>query len=102
VTAARSTNGWATAGRQAKAIAMVAVIDAGASAKGLDPFVNAADIERVTHEWIDQVWEDIGASARMPSGKLYARKPISDETREAVRDVYRSRALHLADRRAAS
>lgn len=84
-------------GRQAKALAMVAVIDSDAIQKSkLDPFDQAGRILLASLDWPDRVWERIGERAG------YKRKAISALTREEVRNVYRGRAKAPLARRAAS
>lgn len=99
---AGNENPWARSGRQQKALAMAAVIDASAIKQGLSPFDQAARILLVSNEWSDKVWEDIGENALRPNGEHYERKPVSAETRDAVRSIYRGRATQPVSRARAS
>jgi len=85
-------NPWAIAGRQQKALAMAVVIDANAVNQGLSPFDQAGRILLASADWSDAIWEGIGERARKPNGERYERKPVSEETRAMVRDIYRGRA----------
>jgi len=84
--AAANANPHARAGRMRKAIAMVGFIDQKALAKDLSPYDQAGRILLATHEWDDETWKTIGVGAG------YEPKPVSEATREMVRDVYRGRA----------
>jgi hypothetical protein len=87
----------------AKAIAMAAVIDSNFIRQNprLDPFDQAARIRLASFAWSDEVWEAIGASALKPNGERYEHKPISEETRAMIREIYEGRSkAPLAQRRA--
>lgn len=91
-------------GRQLKALAMAEVIDKNALAQKppINPFDQAGRILLASLEWADEVWETIGERARKPDGSTYERKPISPETREALRSIYRGRSAAPGERREAS
>lgn len=92
----------AVQGRQLKALAMCAVIDANAIRQGIQPFDQAGRILLASDGWNDKTWEDIGENATKPNGEHYERKAISPETRALVRDIYRGRATAPVDHRVAS
>lgn len=89
---------FAQAGRFKKALAMVAVIDEAALKQRpkVSPFDQAGRILLASLEWTDAVWETIGVKAG------YKPKPISETTRDLVRDVYRGRATAPVSRSRAS
>jgi hypothetical protein len=94
----------AVAGRQLKALAMVAVIDANALAQHppINPYDQAGRILLASDGWSDAVWEGIGVRAVKPNGQRYELKPISQDTRDLVRSVYRGRATAPVEHRVAS
>lgn len=92
----------AVQGRQLKALAMAAVIDANAIRQGLSPFDQAGRVLLASQGWSDSVWEDIGENAVKPDGTHYERKAISPETRDLVKAIYRGRATAPVESRRAS
>lgn len=89
---------YETAGRAKKALAMACVIDESALGQKppVCPFDQAGRILLASLHWPDAVWASIGIRAG------YKPKAISEETREAVRSIYRGRATAPVKRRRAS
>lgn len=82
-----TANPFATVNRQRKAIAMVAALDRNAIAQDISPFDQAGKILLASLDWSDEVWHRIAKNAGFAS-----KKTPGPETRDLVRDVYRSRA----------
>lgn len=80
--------------RAKKVVAMVAILDEQMIRQKRNPYDQAGLIVLASLSWVEAVWLTIAHKAKV--------NPPSDETKEAVRDVFRGRATAKLERRRAS
>jgi hypothetical protein len=77
---------WEAKGRAEKVLGIVAALDAGAYAEGVDPHADAESIARKLRDLDSKAWHKIQKEAGFKG-----RKPPSEKTINAVLNVYERR-----------